>query len=39
LAENVSSFLGHFWATFSVVDGRDELQLKNAAASKIVKNH
>jgi hypothetical protein len=36
---NASSFLGHFWATFSVVSGRDELQPKNPAASKIVVNH
>ena len=34
---NASSFLGHFWATFSVVVGCDELQPKNAAASQNVK--
>jgi hypothetical protein len=36
---NASGFLGHFWATFSVVVGCDELQPKNAMASKIIANH
>jgi hypothetical protein len=36
---NASIFLGHFWATFSVVGGCDELQPKNAPASKTRKNH
>jgi hypothetical protein len=35
---NATSFLGHFWATFSVVVGCDELQSKSTAASKTIKN-
>jgi len=35
---NASSFLGHFWATFSVLVGCDELQAKSATASKTLKN-
>jgi hypothetical protein len=34
-----SVFLGHFWATFSVVVGCGESQLKNPAVAKTLKNH